>query len=111
MTRALRTLVGPQPQFDGSSDPPQSFVSLPAGAWALLEMEGPGAADVLVHGLGTIGPATGFEPWVAGGLPSVRGAGVWRFHGPQPVGRRGDTGAETVDAELREALQRLGYAE
>ena len=109
-TRALRTLVGPPPRLDGSSDPPQSSVNLAGDAWALLEVEGPDAAHVVVQGLEQRGPATGFEPWLAGRLSSLREAGVWRVHGPEPRGRA-DTGSPPVDAELLEALRRLGYAE
>jgi len=109
-TRTVRALIGPPPQPDRSRGARQSTVELPAGAWALLQVEGEDAADVVVQGLEHRGPELGFGPWVTGGLSSLRGPGVWRLHGPDsnaPV----DTSADPVDAELLERLRALGYAE
>jgi arylsulfatase A-like enzyme len=109
-SRSVRTLVGPPTRSDLESESPQSIVDLSGGAWALLVVEDPDAAQVAVRGLETKGPATGFEPWTARRLASLSGAAVRRFHGPETGGPR-DTSAEPVDAELLEALRRLGYAE
>ena len=108
-TRAVRTLVGSAP-VTAAGETPGSSVSLPAGAWALLELEDPQAADVLVQGLETRGQERGFEPWVAGKLASLKEVGVWRVSGPEPTGRS-DRSLRPIDLEQLEALKRLGYAE
>jgi len=109
-TENLRTLVGPPPRRDPARAAGHSAVELPAGIWALLQVEGLGAADVEVEGVVARGPDSGFQPWVRGGLPLLEGAGVWRVHGPESVGPV-DTSDMPVDAELLERLRALGYAE
>ena len=55
------------------------------------------------------GSATEFEPWVAGTLPKLTGVGYWRFGGPLPPASVEERVDAPVDAEVIEALRRLGY--
>jgi hypothetical protein len=44
-------------------------------------------------------------------MPSLDGAGVWRVRGPIPPVLAETDEDEPVDAELLDALDKLGYAE
>ena len=109
-TAGLRTLVGPQVESGRSGGAPHSSVQLSGESWALFEVEGPGAGQVVVQGLDPRGAEQGFEPWIRGSLPTLEGAGVWRVRGPRPSASV-DTSREPVNAEVLERLQALGYAE
>ena len=109
-TPDVSTLVGPSMRQGGAG----SGTRLAAGAWALYEIEGLDTAAVRVEGLANRGAETGYEPWSGMDLAAVSEAGAWRFHGPVAGARvvpQDADGPDEVDAELLEALQRLGYAE
>ena len=111
-TRAVRTLVAHGVQVEDTSDEQNSYAKLDAGAWALLALEDPDPSSVVITGLESRGSAEEFEPWVAGRLPTLEGAGVWRVRGPEGVVMAvAQTPEEEIDPELLEALQRLGYVE
>ena len=109
-TLSFRTLVGPRPERDSSGDSWPSSVRLPANSWALFEVEGADAAEVVVQGLPHRGPDSGFQPWVTGGLPFLDGEGVWRIHGPTRKAAV-NTDDNPVNAELPEQLEALGYVD
>lgn len=109
-TEYLRTLIGAPATVDRANGPVRSVVELSSDEWALLQVEGADAGEVIVHGLAPRGPEEGFGPWIRGALPALKGPGVWRVHGPQSIGPV-DTSANPVDAELLERLRALGYAE
>ena len=109
-TQSMRTLVGPQLSFETSGDVDQSSAQLEANAWALFQVEGAAAYEARVLGLKMRGKPLGFGPWVAGRLPSLKGPGVWRVHGPEASSVI-EASVNDMDPEMLEALRRLGYTE
>jgi len=114
-TQLARPMAGVPRTARRSRSAGASSLTLPAGIWALIEIEDPDAEDVTVEGIEARGAATGFAPWVAGSLESLEGRGAWRFRGPEPrvsreVVSEGEAPEEApIDLEMLEALQRLGY--
>ncbi len=117
-TSNIRLLAGPYNRLVSMNEQDGATIALPAHTWSLFEIEDTRGTAIPVAGLEARSASTNFEPWLPGTLAELADAnevGFWRVTGPERrtgnVVEASAANDEAVDAELLDALRRLGYAE